>query len=106
MRFWRISWRNHCVCRYVEAGWYAWWHKCGLFKPDMESDKEPFTIVIPPPNVTGALHIGHALTNSVQVRTVCATRLAFVMHRRTYLEAAARVPCIVLTTLSQPALVR
>lgn len=33
----------------------------------MASDKPPFTIVIPPPNVTGALHIGHALTNAVQV---------------------------------------
>jgi valyl-tRNA synthetase len=34
----------------------------------MSSDKPPFVIVIPPPNVTGALHIGHALTNAVQVR--------------------------------------
>lgn len=32
----------------------------------MDSDKPPFVIVIPPPNVTGALHIGHALTNSIQ----------------------------------------
>jgi len=42
------------------------WEKCGFFKPDMDSDKPPFVIVIPPPNVTGALHIGHALTNAVQ----------------------------------------
>lgn len=42
------------------------WEKCGYFKPDMDSDKQPFVIVIPPPNVTGALHIGHALTNAVQ----------------------------------------
>jgi valyl-tRNA synthetase len=63
-------------CRYVEAGWYAWWDKCGLFKPDPNSDKEPFVIVIPPPNVTGALHIGHALTNSIQVsaRMIAALR--------------------------------
>jgi hypothetical protein len=43
------------------------WEQCGFFKPDADSDKPPFTIVIPPPNVTGALHIGHALTNAVQV---------------------------------------
>jgi hypothetical protein len=42
------------------------WKECGYFKPDMDSTKPPFTIVIPPPNVTGALHIGHALTNSIQ----------------------------------------
>ncbi|CAG9465555.1 unnamed protein product [Pedinophyceae sp. YPF-701] len=52
--------------RLVEAKWYDWWEKQGYFKPDMASDKPPFTIVIPPPNVTGALHIGHALTNSIQ----------------------------------------
>jgi valyl-tRNA synthetase len=55
-----------CWHRYVEAAWYDWWHECGFFKPDMDSDKEPFVIVIPPPNVTGALHIGHALTNAIQ----------------------------------------
>jgi valyl-tRNA synthetase len=39
----------------------------------MASDKPPFTIVIPPPNVTGALHIGHALTNAIQ-DTICRWR--------------------------------
>lgn len=47
---------------------YDWWEACGYFKPDMASTKPPFVIVIPPPNVTGALHIGHALTDSIQVR--------------------------------------
>lgn len=46
---------------------YDWWESSGYFKPDMDSNKPPFVIVIPPPNVTGALHIGHALTNSIQV---------------------------------------
>eukprot|EP00195_Chlamydomonas_chlamydogama_P009622 CAMPEP_0202896952 /NCGR_PEP_ID=MMETSP1392-20130828/5840_1 /ASSEMBLY_ACC=CAM_ASM_000868 /TAXON_ID=225041 /ORGANISM="Chlamydomonas chlamydogama, Strain SAG 11-48b" /LENGTH=1288 /DNA_ID=CAMNT_0049582479 /DNA_START=84 /DNA_END=3950 /DNA_ORIENTATION=- len=50
----------------VEATWYEWWEECGYFKPDPKSTKPPFVIVIPPPNVTGALHIGHALTNSIQ----------------------------------------
>jgi valyl-tRNA synthetase len=41
----------------------------------MDSNKEPFVIVIPPPNVTGALHIGHALTNSVQDAVVRYKRM-------------------------------
>lgn len=52
--------------RLVEAAWYDWWEKCGFFTPDNGSSKPKFVIVIPPPNVTGALHIGHALTNSIQ----------------------------------------
>jgi len=52
--------------KFVEAAWYEWWNECGFFKPDLESDKPPFVMVIPPPNVTGALHIGHALTNSIE----------------------------------------
>lgn len=50
----------------VEAAWYEWWEACGYFKPDNDPSKEPFVMVIPPPNVTGTLHIGHALTNSIQ----------------------------------------
>ena len=50
----------------VEAAWYEWWEKEGFFKPELGSNKPKFVIVIPPPNVTGALHIGHALTNSIQ----------------------------------------
>jgi len=50
----------------VEAAWYEWWEKSGFFKPDMDSDKPPFVVVIPPPNVTGTLHLGHALTNAIQ----------------------------------------
>ncbi|XP_071802755.1 valine--tRNA ligase-like [Asterias amurensis] len=58
---------------YVEAAWYAWWEKSGFFKPEYgrKSVKEPnpkgvFMICIPPPNVTGSLHVGHALTNAVE----------------------------------------
>jgi valyl-tRNA synthetase len=50
----------------VEAAWYAWWERSGFFKADNKSNKEKFVIVIPPPNVTGYLHMGHGLTNSVQ----------------------------------------
>jgi isoleucyl-tRNA synthetase len=47
--------------------WYEWWEKSGFFVADPESKKPPFVIVVPPPNVTGALHIGHALTGAVEV---------------------------------------
>lgn len=50
----------------VESVWYDWWDACGFFAPKENTDKAPFVLVIPPPNVTGALHIGHALTNTVE----------------------------------------
>lgn len=45
---------------------YKFWEEKGYFKPAGDDDKEPFTIVIPPPNVTGVLHMGHGLNNSLQ----------------------------------------
>ena len=60
----------------VEAAWYDWWEQCGFFKPDMDSSKPPFVIVIPPPNVTGSLHLGHALTNSIQDTVVRWRRMS------------------------------
>src|SRR5688572_17179524 len=50
----------------VEERWYKAWESSGYFKADPSSKKPPFSIVIPPPNVTGSLHIGHALNNSLQ----------------------------------------
>jgi valyl-tRNA synthetase len=50
----------------VEEKWYSFWEEKGLFKPDPASPREPFCIVIPPPNVTGSLHMGHALNNTLQ----------------------------------------
>ena len=49
----------------IEARWYLHWETSGLFRPE-RPDAEPFTIVMPPPNVTGSLHIGHALDNTLQ----------------------------------------
>jgi len=49
----------------IEARWYAHWEGEGRFRP-ARPEAEPFTIVIPPPNVTGSLHIGHALDNTLQ----------------------------------------
>ena len=49
----------------IEARWYPYWEENGLFRPE-RPNAEPWTIVNPPPNVTGALHIGHALDNTLQ----------------------------------------
>lgn len=55
----------------VESAWYAWWENSGFFKPDLTADgklqeKGSFVIAEPPPNVTGVLHMGHALPNALQ----------------------------------------
>ena len=50
----------------IEAPLYKKWLAAGYFKADENSTKPPFTIVIPPPNVTGSLHIGHALDHTIQ----------------------------------------
>ncbi|RKX62298.1 MAG: valine--tRNA ligase [Thermodesulfobacteriota bacterium] len=50
----------------VEEKWYKIWEKKGYFEPSYNEKKSKFSIVIPPPNVTGALHIGHALNNTLQ----------------------------------------
>jgi valyl-tRNA synthetase len=50
----------------VEDKWYRYWEEEGLFRGEPRSDRDPFCIVIPPPNVTGSLHMGHALNNTLQ----------------------------------------
>lgn len=50
----------------VEEKWYKYWEENGFFTPVVEPEKEPFSIVMPPPNVTGSLHLGHAMDNTLQ----------------------------------------
>jgi len=50
----------------VEKKWYESWMQRGFFRSKPNSNKEPYTIVIPPPNVTGVLHMGHMLNNTIQ----------------------------------------
>src|SRR5574341_2488644 len=50
----------------VEEKWYSLWEGKGCFKPRSNSPGKPFCIVIPPPNITGSLHLGHALNNTLQ----------------------------------------
>jgi len=49
-----------------EQKWYKYWENQGYFKPSEDIEKEKYSIVIPPPNVTGVLHIGHALNGTLQ----------------------------------------
>ncbi len=50
----------------VEQKIYQWWEKSGYFRAEDVSTKPPFSIILPPPNVTGSLHLGHALDQSLQ----------------------------------------
>lgn len=50
----------------VEGHWYQHWHQNGYFHANVNGEKKPYTIVIPPPNVTSVLHIGHAFNNTIQ----------------------------------------
>ena len=51
---------------HVEDKWYSHWMDKDYFSADPNSEKEPYTIVIPPPNVTGMLTVGHVLNNTIQ----------------------------------------
>ncbi len=51
---------------YIEKKWYKRWLESGTFASNNQSPKEPYVIMMPPPNVTGSLHIGHALTFTIQ----------------------------------------
>ena len=50
----------------VEQKWYQFWMEKGYFKPEIDLKKKPFVIIMPPPNVTGELHVGHALTATLE----------------------------------------
>ena len=58
----------------VEARWYEHWERSGLFRSSVSRERTPYTIVIPPPNITGVLHMGHVLNNTLQD--------AFIRHKR------------------------
>jgi len=59
----------------VEPKWYAAWEQSGCFEGEVEDDRESFTIMIPPPNVTGVLHMGHVLNNTLQDLFIRRARL-------------------------------
>ena len=50
----------------IEKKWYDFWLRQGYFTPVIDPDKKPFVVIMPPPNVTGELHLGHALTATLE----------------------------------------
>src|SRR2546422_679760 len=59
----------------AQQRWYRYWEENGFFHSEPDPRRQPFTIVIPPPNVTGALHLGHALNNTLQDIVIRARRM-------------------------------
>ncbi len=57
---------KHYDPKNIETKWYDFWLKQNYFHAEVDSNKQPFTIMLPPPNVTGVLHMGHALQNTIQ----------------------------------------
>ena len=50
----------------VEKGWYDWWQQSGYFQSQVSTNHKVFSMILPPPNITGTLHLGHALTVAIQ----------------------------------------
>ena len=50
----------------VEKGWYEWWQQSGYFQSQASTNNKVFSMILPPPNITGTLHLGHALTVAIQ----------------------------------------
>src|ERR1700681_3369203 len=67
----------------IEAGWYARWESDGLFVADALSKKPKYTICLPPPNITGELHMGHALNHTLQ--DICARYRRMTGHEVLFL---------------------
>ena len=55
-----------------ERKWYDYWEKHKLFHDEADESRTPYSVVIPPPNVTGQLHMGHALDNTLHPRALSA----------------------------------
>jgi valyl-tRNA synthetase len=50
----------------IERKWYDFWLEQGYFTPRIDHERKPFVLIMPPPNVTGELHLGHALTTTLE----------------------------------------
>jgi len=57
---------RHYDYRTIERKWYTYWLEHGFFHATPNPDREPYTVIMPPPNVTGSLHMGHVLNNTLQ----------------------------------------
>ena len=57
---------KHFDSKTAQARWNEAWEKAGIFRPEEDNSREPYVIILPPPNVTGVLHVGHVLGDTVQ----------------------------------------
>ena len=74
----------------VEGRWYQWWESKGFFRADAHSPKPAFVMMMPPPNVTGSLHMGHMLNQTVH--DVIARRKRMQGFNTLWMPGC-RVPC-------------
>ena len=74
----------------VEAKWYEAWEKGGHFKPNPEAKKDGYCIIMPPPNVTGQLHMGHALDVTTQDALIRWKRMSLDIKHFIFLEWITR----------------
>ena len=56
----------HYIHKDIEKKWYAYWHRHGFFDSAPKAGKKKYTVIMPPPNITGRLHMGHVLNNAIQ----------------------------------------
>ncbi len=66
---------KHFDPKTIEAKWYQTWENAGYFSPNTDSDKAPYCIMIPPPNVTGSLHMGHAFQDTIMDTLIRLNRM-------------------------------
>ena len=56
---------KHYDAKKAEEKWYKFWEQNGYFSADQDSTKEPYSLLMPPPNLTGDLHLGHAMQHAI-----------------------------------------
>lgn len=66
---------KHFDPRTIETKWYQTWENAGYFAPNLDSDQDPYCIMIPPPNVTGSLHMGHAFQDTIMDTLIRLNRM-------------------------------
>ncbi|MBE0493698.1 MAG: valine--tRNA ligase [Thiomicrospira sp.] len=66
---------KHFDPKTIETKWYQTWENAGYFAPNQESDQAPYCIMIPPPNVTGSLHMGHAFQDTIMDTLIRLNRM-------------------------------
>ena len=77
----------------IEDRLYEKWQEKKYFHAEVDRSKKPFTIVMPPPNITGQLHMGHALDNTMQDITYHVLRECRDMKHYGFLELTMQVNC-------------